>query len=1408
MMIVLVASGIWALRHLPLDAIPDITNNQVQVVTVSPSLAPQEVEQFITYPVELAMANIPKTTEIRSVSRYGLSVITIVFEEDVPTLDARQYVKDQIDMAAEGIPPGFGKPELMPITTGLGEIYQYTLKVEEAYTGRYSPTDLRTIQDWLVKRQLAGIPGVVEVSSFGGFLKQYEVAIDPSRLSGLKLTINDVFNALERNNLNSGGSYIEKGPEAWYIRAEGLITDLDEIRKITIKGDGQTPVRLRDIADIRFGAAPRFGAMTKDGKGEAVGGICLMLKGANSFEVTANIEERVAKISSSLPEGISIEPYINRSELVGRTIKTVAKNLIEGGLIVIVVLVLLLGNLRAGLIVASVIPLAMLFALLMMNLFGVSANLMSLGAIDFGIVVDGAVIIVESVLFHLHHQSAKNSMKSHEDLVIDSSARIYKSAAFGVLIILVVFLPILSLQGVEGKMFKPMAQTVSFALIGALILSVTYVPMLTAMVLKQAKENPKALSERIMRWLKARYAHTLDWVLERKSFIFGTTFAAFVASVFIFTKLGSVFIPNLEEGDLAMQVSIPTGQSLSEMIRVTTHAEKVLMENFPEVREVVSKIGTAEVPTDPMPVEAADVMILLKPKEEWTSTDNREELVDMMKEKLAHIMGASFEFSQPIQLRFNELLSGSKTDIAIKIFGDDLEKLAELGEKTGELVKDIPGAADVKVEATQGMRFKTIRPNRTQLAFYGVDVADVNEIIQMAYAGGQAGTIYEGERRFELIVRLSEEDRQDFDLTRLRIKTSAGNSIPISALVDVQEVEGPSQISRDDTRRRITIGVNVRQRDIAGLVADIEAKLKKELNLPAGYSIAYGGDFENLQNASNRLMIAVPVALLLILALLYFTFRSVPYALLIFTAIPLSAIGGILALWTRGMPFSISAGVGFIALFGVAVLNGIVMVAHLNDLRKEKTDMNLRDIIMTGGGDRLRPVLMTAAVAALGFLPMALSTSAGAEVQKPLATVVIGGLISATALTLLVLPALYEWLHNRPKKQLKAGGVVTLALLLSTGLQAQTPLTLEQAISAAFENHPEVRNAKLGEEQARAISNRNVDLPSTQGTIQYGQMNAADQDLYWSVQQSLGSILEHIRRGQSTEVLKELRASETQLAEKHLTYLVSVAYDKWVCQSASYFAIQSELSNLEDFVRRVELMEQTGDISRLEAMTAKSKLTSYKSLFAQQSTALIDAENTLRLLTGIADEWQRDTAYIPLLEISGDTNLHASFTKQLELQNDFAMRQSKVEGAAYFPELSVGYFNQQIESVNGFQGFIFGVNFPIWAFSTQSRIQEAKIASEIQINSNNQELKRRKTELQTALEENRIYKEQLSGFGLNAFNESKALLKAANESLRIGEIDFYKYYEAVRTASELRLEYYKMINNYNFSILKIKYLNP
>lgn len=1032
--------GVWSLVHLPFDSTPDITDNQVQVITQAPSLGAQEVEQYVTTPVEMALANIPRIQERRSISRSGLSVITLVFDDAADIYWARSQVSQVVEQLEKELPKNT-ETEMGPIATGLGEIYHYTIRAKEGYEHKYSLTQLRTMQDWIVRKQLSGTPGVAEVSGWGGYVKQYEVAINTDQLNASGVSVSEVFDALQRNNANTGGSYIEENSNQYYIRGIGVVKNLEDVANITVKTVDGTPVKVGDVAKVQLGHATRFGAVTRNGEGEVVAGIAIMLKGENFQEVIKNVKERISQIQKSLPEGVVIEPFIDRTNLVDRVEGTIARNLIEGGLIVIFVLVIFLGNWRAGLVVASVIPLSMLFAFGMMKTFGIDGNLMSLGAIDFGMIVDSAVIIVEAVVTHINtgHFSQPEvratylaqcqnggaatpfalTQKQMDEEVHFSASRIRQSAAFGEIIIMIVYIPLMTLVGIEGKMFRPMALTVFFAILGAFILSLTYVPMASSLMLSRKVHTRKTFSDRVIEKLQAWYRPVLDWVLARNKDVITGAVALFCVSIVGFKYLGGEFIPSLEEGDFAVEMSMSQGTSLSQMVESCTKAEKLLKKEYPEIKQVVSRIGSAEIPTDPMPVERADIMIALKPKAEWTSAKTTPELMEKMEETLSAIPGLEAEISQPIQMRNNELLTGIKQDVAIKIFGDDLDVLTQQAGKVKKMIEDVPGVSGIFVEEVAGLPQIQVKYNHEKMAAYGVSVDDISEILETTFAGAVAGSLYEGDKKFDIVLRMDPSQRNVESLEQLSIPLKDGTDIPLSQVADIDYSPAPAQVSHEDGARRIYVGFNVKGRDVQSTVEDIQEILDKKLKLPDGYYYNYGGEFENLQSATNRLMVVIPIALVIILLLLYATVKNVRESLFVFSAIPLAAIGGVWALWLRGMPFSISAGVGFIALFGVAVLNGIVLIGQMNQMQREEKNADklsasigvtelIHHRIIESCMVRLRPVLMTALVASMGFLPMALSQGDGAEVQRPLATVVIGGLITSTLLTLLVLPAIYK----------------------------------------------------------------------------------------------------------------------------------------------------------------------------------------------------------------------------------------------------------------------------------------------------------------------------------------------------------------------------------------------------------------
>ena len=1409
----LLIGGIYSMLTLPIDAVPDITNNQVQIVTVSPTLAPQEVEQLITMPVEIAMSNIMNVTEIRSVSRFGLSVVTVVFKENVPTLDARQLVNEQIQTVSGEIPSELGAPELMPITTGLGEIYQYVLKVAPGYEDKYDAMELRTIQDWIVKRQLSGIPGIVEINSFGGYLKQYEVAVDPDVLFSLNITIGEVFEALNKNNQNTGGSYIEKVNRAYYIRSEGMINRIKDIEQIVVANRNGIPIHISDIGAVRFGAPKRFGAMTMDGEGECVGGIAMMLKGANANVVTGELEKRVEKIQKILPEGVSIEPYLNRSALVNRNISTVIHNLIEGAIIVFIVLIIFLGNVRAGLIVASVIPLAMLFAFIMMRLFNVSANLMSLGAIDFGIVGDGSIVILEGILAHLYGRQFRGRTLSAEEMdteVEKGASGVVRSATFAVFIILIVFFPLLTLTGIEGKYFTPMAKTLVFCIIGALLLSLTYVPMMASLFLKHHIVTKPTFADRFFERLNELYSKALHVCLKFKWGTVAAAFAALAFSLFLFTRLGAEFIPTLDEGDFAMQMTLPAGSSLSESIAVSDEAEKVLKEKFPEIKHVVAKIGTAEVPTDPMAVEDADVMIIMKPFKEWTSASSRAEMVEKMKEALEPLSErAEFNFSQPIQLRFNELMTGAKADIAVKLYGEDTHELYEKAKEAAKYVEQVPGASDVIVEQTMGLPQLVVKYNRGKIARYGINIEELNTIIRTAYAGEASGVVFENERRFDLVVRLDQEKVADLNLDKLFVRSGEGIQIPVSEVATIDLVNGPLQINRDATKRRIVIGVNVRGADIQQVVQEIQKTLDRNIKLKPGYYFDYGGQFENLQNAINTLLIVVPVALMLILLLLFFAFKNVTYTLVVFSTVPLSLIGGILALWLRGLPFSISAGVGFIALFGVAVLNGILMINHFNDIHKQTMyPLSTNRVIARGTPHLLRPVFLTGLVASLGFVPMAVATSAGAEVQRPLATVVIGGLIVSTVLTLLVIPVFYKIVGSAAVWKRAYSGkkffFLLLLALLPIPMKAQQVVTLEQAIELAKQNHPRLKTAAAAVRQAKAGRGEVLELAPTEFGYSWGQLNGEiKKDKQWEVNQNLGSLLTPFYKNVLVNRQIATGTFYHRIVEKEVVAEVkrAWAYYLYAYNLRSLYNDQNQWA--EELQRIGELRYQQGEITLLEKNMAATMAADLKNrLFQSQE----EEKLALARLNWACYAGQpivpADTALVQFPADIETPTYSEAHLKYFQSQAGEAKAQLNVERSRFFPELSLGYVRQDILPLKGLNSWMVGVSFPIYFLPRHSKVKQAKATAFIARTEAEANTRNLYNKVSEAIANLRRQSESLHYYTSSALKEADELMKVAALQLRHSETDITEFIQAVNVARDIRRGYIETVYQYNIAALE------
>lgn len=1431
LVIALIGLGAYEVTRLPIDAVPDITDNQVQVITVTPALGAPDVERLITFPIEQACSNIPQLKEIRSFSRFGLSLVTIVFTEDADVYWARQQVAERLQQVQSDIPAGIGSPALAPVTTGLGEVYQYVVKARPGFEQRYNAMRLRTIQDWIVRRQLLGVKGVADVSSFGGYLKQYEVAVNTGKLQAYGVTIKDVFDALASNNENTGGAYIEKGPTVLYIRSEGLVGNEQDIGNIVVRSTQEgLPLLIRDVATVRIGSATRYGAMCYNDQGEVAGAVVMMLKGANSGAVIASIKERISQIQKTLPEGVVIEPFLDRTKMVNNAIGTVEKNLLEGSLIVVFVLILFLGNIRSGLIVASVIPLSMLFAIILMNLFGVSGNLMSLGALDFGLIVDGAVIIVEAVMHRLSHASAfkkvsRLSAAEMNEEVRSSASRMMNSAVFGQIIILIVYLPIFSLQGIEGKMFKPMAQTVAFALLGAFLLSLTYVPMMSALALDKRIKHSKNFSDRLMERLERRFLSVLQKALGLRKIVIAGTAALFVAAVAILLSLGGEFIPQLEEGDFAVDTRVLTGSNLTTTIHSTQQAAHLLLQRFPEVQKVVTKIGSGEIPTDPMPMEASDMMVILKDKSKWTSAHSFPELAEKMSAALKDVPGITTGFQFPVQMRFNELMTGARQDVVCKIFGENLDTLAAYAERVGTIAGQISGAKDIYVEQITGMPQILVNYDRNKIAQYGLNIGDLNNIVNTAFAGQRAGMVFEGERRFDLVVRLEDQQRASLqDVGSLMIPLPNGLQIPLNQLATVEVKDGPNQIQREDAKRRIIIGFNVRGRDVQSIVQELQQAIAQKLHFPAGYYITYGGAFENLQAAKKRLSIAVPVSLVLIFLMLYFAFKSVKHSLLIYTAIPLSSIGGVFALATRGMPFSISAGIGFIALFGVAVLNGIVLISEFNSLRRSGMS-DLREVVLTGSKTRLRPVLMTAAVASLGFLPMALSNGAGAEVQRPLATVVIGGLISSTFLTLILLPILYLMFEKRNQHlkalQLPVTGLLFLLCLGSAQALGQKAVTLPVLLQKAAQQNLALKNEQLTVDYLAALKTSGWNIAAANLSGEFGHVNSAYTDYKLGFSQTFS--FPTLYRRQQLLLHKQWTAGllQQQLKTAQLQRDVALLYNDMLILSQKIKLLRSADSLYKAFAEKATLRFGKGAANVLEHSTAQNQQGQIHQQLQQAEADFAVLQARLKWLIN------EDTLYVPdeedlrlpLHTTMGGEAVHPAVAYQMQ-QRAIATEHTRVLKAQLLPEVLVGYYNQsfrgyqQVGTVerfytlnDRFSSFAGGISVPLFSRAQHSRIRAAKVSEQIAGNNIEKEQKELETNLQ---QQNILYTTAANSvrfFEQTALGHALAIRQAAELRLQEGEIDFLEYVLLVNQSFQTQNDYLDALHRMNQAALQINFLN-
>ncbi len=1408
--ITMASFGIYAIIKIPVGAVPDITNNQVQVITTSGNLSTQEIEQFITAPVEMEMANLPGVQEIRSISKFGISVVTIVFDEKLGTYLPRQLISEKIKSASANIPEEYGTPEMGPITTGLGEIYQYIVDVKPEFRDKYSAMELRTIQDWIIKRRLSGINGVVEINSWGGYLKQYEIAINPTILKSFDLNLMDIFSAIEKNNSISGGAYIEKTNQSYFIRGDGQAKSLEDIGNIVVKNTDGTIILIKDVATVNYGFANRFGAITANGNGETVLGQIMMLKNANSKVVIDEVKRRVAQIQENLPEGVFINPILERSELISKTSFTVIENLILGAIIVLFIVILLLGNFRSALVIASMIPLALLFTIGMMYIFGIDANLMSLGALDFGIIIDGAVIIVEfiAIKMAIHRTEFLDNKTGDIQPLMDKvsfegASKMMSSAIFGQVIILIVFIPILSLTGVEGKMFRPMALSFSFAIMGAMILGLTWLPVASSLFLRPSAKEGKNLSQRLMDFIYKLYLPSIKWACNHKKVVLSMALASLVITGLLFSRMGGEFVPTLDEGDFVIQPVLKTGTSLSKTVEMTTKMENILIKEFPnEISQIVSRIGAAEVPTDPMSMEEIDMIIKLKPRDNWKLAKDKEDLAEKFKEALSIIPGVEYEFTQPIEMRFNELITGVRSDIAIKIYGEDLDYINKKALEVKNAIANVPGASDIILEKTSGLPQIKVEYNRNKIAYYGTDIQTLNSYLSAAFGGKSAGMIFEGEKRFDVVMRLNTESRTDInDIRNLQVPVSNGYQVPFSELADIQYTYGPAKISRDNTHRRVVVSVNVRNRDLQSVIEDIQKKIDGKITLKPGYYIEYGGQFENLKNATNRLMFAVPVALLLIFIFLHFAFKSLRDALLIFTSIPLATVGGVFLLWARGMPFSVSAGIGFIALFGIAVLNGIVLIEHLKELQHQGVK-NMRELILMGTKNRLRPVLLTAGAAAMGFLPMAISTGAGAEVQRPLATVVIGGLITSTLLTLIALPLLFEIMNSRKivprffRVFSRSKTLIILGFLIlpvSFAHSQSKEIDLAGAINIALSNNNNIAALKNRVEEQKMLQSSTFSPDKTLISYGFDQNNIAENNhplMVFGIEQSFSFPSLYRAQLKSAQISVSLAETELMMEENELKKSVSAAYYTYhslLEKERIYRELDSLLTQLAGFV---EKKVENGEMSRLEMLSVQAKKNQTGLLL---KSIRVDAQNSLQRLAmymNYEEPFSLPAVVEELPEITAIPDSLPVFSL-LDIKSRQGLAQIKIEKSLALPDLSLNYFlgTNKYSGASYYHGFQIGLSLPLFYGAHRAKIKAAAISNEYQ----NQQISHQRDLIMNTLSEKWAghlkYKALISDYLVAGKPLYDEIMKIALKSYQLGEINFYNFVNSYESAIEIQSEF-------------------
>ncbi|MGQ1787539.1 MULTISPECIES: CusA/CzcA family heavy metal efflux RND transporter [unclassified Saccharicrinis] len=1424
----IVLFGVHAIFKIPVGTVPDITNNQVQVITTSGNLSTQEIEQFITAPVEMEMANLPGVIEIRSISKFGISVVTVVFEENLGTYLPRQLIAEKIKSASANIPEAYGTPEMGPISTGLGEIYQYIVDVKPGYEGRYTAMELRTIQDWVIKRRLSGINGVVEINSWGGFLKQYEVAIDPFKLKSMGITLMQIFVALENNNNITGGSYIEKTNQSYFIRGDGLVKSLSDIENILIENNSGTPVLVKDVAEVNFGYANRYGAITANGKGETVLGQIMMLKNANSKEVINEVKTRVAEIQKNLPEGVFVNPILERSELISKTSNTVAENLILGAIIVMLTVLLLLGNLRSALVIASMIPLALLFTISMMYVFGVDANLMSLGALDFGIIIDGAVIIVEYIAIKttlkrkdLINGSGEERQNLMDKISFEGSSKMMNSAIFGQVIILIVFIPILSLTGVEGKMFRPMALAFSFAIIGAMVMGLTWLPVASSLFLRPQKSEQPNFSDKFMEMVKRSYTPVMHWSCRNKRLVLGVAVAVLVLTGGLFYNMGGEFVPTLDEGDFVIQPVLKTGTSLTKTVETTTKMEGILIKAFPdEIDQIVSRIGAAEVPTDPMSIEEIDMIIKLQPKNEWIHAENKEELADKFKEALEIIPGIEYEFTQPIEMRFNELITGVRSDIAIKVFGEDLDYINTKAAEIKNLIADIPGAGDIILEKTTGLPQIKVSYNRNKMAYYGIDINTLNSYISTAFGGKISGVVFEGEKRFDMAMRFNQNSRTDINNIReLQVPVINGVQVPLSELADIKYTTGPAKISRDNTHRRVVVSVNVRNRDLQSVIEDIQTKIDENVRMRPGNYIEYGGQFENLKNATNRLMLAVPVAMLLIFIFLHFAFRSVKDAIMIYTAIPLSAVGGVLLLWLRGMPFSVSAGVGFIALFGIAVLNGIVLIEHLKELQKEGKH-TMRELIIKGTKDRLRPVMLTAGAAAMGFLPMAISTGAGAEVQRPLATVVIGGLITSTMLTMIALPLLFEIFYNVTAIKLFPFRVIrskcTVVILLFaffsvTGTAQQKQLDLNQIVDIALQNNQKIKAYTLNIEQSKSLKKASFDINKTSIAYSTDENNIAENNHplnVWAIGQEISFPTLYLKNKKAGKINISIAELELELLKNELKRNIADVFYKYQMLLNKKLVYDDLDSLFYELHLQTQKRLKQEDASYLEMLNIKAKRNEILALLNGTQLDIQSEYSNLKTLMNYQDDFE--ISNLPeMIETPQGTQATSHLEQFYQYKNDYSNALIEIEKQKVLPDLSLNYFvgSNSYDNAKNYHGFEIGVAVPLFYGSHSAKIKAAKFASSAQHLQNEYKSIAFKTRLKALKNEQLKHKTLIDNYISSGKELQEELTRTTLKSYQLGQIGFHQFINGYENALKIKIDYLENLYQYNRCTSELMYIS-